>query len=96
VKVSATAVIVLAPAICVWTYCINAVAVKVWAPNVGLRRASIVWVELRGVPVFVGESVGLKNGVADGNVGVSVIVAVLVVVGLLVRVLVFVRVLVTV
>jgi len=40
--------------------------------------------------------VGLKYGVADGNVGVSVMVAVLVAVGLLVGVLVLVSVLVTV
>ena len=46
--------------------------------------------------VFVADGVGLKYGVADGNVGVSDAVKVLVVVGLLVDVLVLVSVLVTV
>ena len=71
-------------------------AVKVWAYEVGLRRASIGWVELSGVRVLVTVRVGLRYGVAEGNVGVSVMVNVRVPVGLLVVVAVLVRVRVTV
>jgi hypothetical protein len=56
----------------------------------------MVWVGPRGVRVLVAVWVGLKYGVADGNVGVSDAVKVLVAVGLLVAVAVLVSVRVTV
>ena len=83
--VATSAVVVSAIAVWVWLDCISAVAVRVWAYEVGLRRASIVWVELSGVRVLVIVRVGLRYGVAEGNVGVSVMVNVLVLVGLLVQ-----------
>lgn len=65
---------VRAIAVCVWLYCMRAVAVNVSAYIVGLRRANIVCVELSGVRVLEDVRVGLKYAVAEGNVGVNVMV----------------------